>query len=94
MIISLFYLIASVFLTAAAALFNSLNYAPPIASLFSSIGYFLSYTNIFGGVIDVPAAYTATGIAIGFEVFWFFFLIAWYVIGFFKGLFSRGSSQH
>lgn len=81
-------------LQAVAAVLVGLNYAPPIAPLFAGISFFLGYTAIFAGVIDLPAAYTAVGIAIGFEIFWFVFLIAWYVIGFFRSLFARGSSHH
>lgn len=88
MIISLLYLIASAFLQAAAALFGALNYAPPIAQLFSGVSYFLSYTSIFSGVIDLPAAYGAAGIAIGFEIFWVLFLIGWYIIGFSEDYFQ------
>lgn len=94
MLVSLIYLIASVLLQAVAAVLVGLNYAPPIAALFTGVSFFLGYTSIFAGVIDLPAAYAAAGIAIGFEIFWFIFLIAWYVIGFFRSLFARGSSQH
>jgi len=93
MTISLFYFIAGTFLQATAALFNSLtNFIPPIAALFSSVSYFLAFTAYFYGVIDVARVYTDAGIVIGFEVFWFLFLIAWYVIGFFRGLISVGGS--
>lgn len=93
MIISILYFIVGSFLQAAAALFSTLNsYIPPITSLFSAVNYFLSFTAYFYGVLDVSKVYTDAGIAIGFEIFWYLFLIAWYVIGWFRGIISIGGT--
>jgi len=93
MIPDLFYLLAAAVVELAALVFNALNYAPPIAALFQGVSFFLSYTSLFSGVIDLPAAYAAAGVAISFEIFWFAFIGAWYVIGVFLGIFSRNSNH-
>jgi len=94
MIIAILYFIAGSFLQATAAMLNTLStFFPPINSLFAAVDYFLSFTAYFYGVLDVTRAFTDAGIAIGFEVFWFIFLIAWYVIGFFRGLISVGGTS-
>jgi hypothetical protein len=94
MIPDLFILIGAWFLQAVAGLLSALNYIPPIAALFSSINYFLSFTAYFYGVLDVARIYTDAGLIIGFEVFWFGFLIVWYVIGIFRGMLSVGGTPN
>jgi len=93
MIPDLFYFIAAQLINAAASLLAALNYIPPITSLFSSIQYFLGFTAYFYGVLDVVHIYTDAGIIIGFEIFWYIFLIAWYIIGFFRGMISVGGTK-
>jgi hypothetical protein len=93
MIPGIIYLLVGTFIQAVALFFMSLNLFPPVSSLFSAISYFLSNTAYFYGVIDLPRLYTDAGIALGFEVFWFIFLIGWYVVGFIRAIFTRGSSH-
>jgi hypothetical protein len=92
MIISLLYFIAASFIQAVTFVFALLNYSPQISTLFEGITYFVNNTAYFWGLIDVPAAFTAAGVALAFEIFWFIFLIAWFVIGFFRSLFSVGGT--
>jgi len=95
MIFAIIYFVAGTFLNTIALVLNGLStYVPPINSLFSAVNYFLSFTAYFYGVIDVTRVYTDAGIAIGFEFFWFIFLIAWYVIGFFRGMISVGGTAN
>jgi len=94
MIPDILYLIGGSFLNALAFVLQALGFIPPIGALFSSVDYVLSFTGYFYGVLDIPRIYIDAGIVIGFEFFWFAFLLVWYVFGFFRSLLARGSSQH
>jgi len=93
MIISFIFLLAGFFIGLIAQALTALNYIPQITGLFSAVNYFLGYTAIFSGVIDLPAVFAAASVAITFEIFWFVFLIAWYIIGFVRAIFTRGNAH-
>jgi len=93
MIIALIYIVASLFIQGFTQILAALNFIPAISSLIGSVNYFLSFTAYFYGVLDVARIFIDAGLVIAFELFWFGFLTIWWVIGFFRSMFSVGA-QH
>lgn len=93
MLVDLIFYIVGFLIISFTNLLSSLQFLIPSA-MYGFISWMVSQMTYFGGVLDLPIFFLVATTVISFEIFWFLFLIAWYIIGIFQGIFSRSSHNH
>jgi len=88
----LFFLVGIVLNVIAVVLNFLLPFSLP-SGYFASVSAVFATFNWLGGILDLPVFFAALKVFVGFELIWIFFLIIWYVVGFFRSVFSVGGAN-